>query len=160
MNRRETVFDYVKQILFVYGFTILTLNIFCLLFGESAKDFSTLFSLGNQGLSGATMLQFLLLSAIIVTLRFIFFTDGLIRRVPLAIRTIALFALIILFMMFFIYWFGWFPINMWQPWVMFFLCFGLCAGISTLLTFWKERLENKNLEEALERLKREAEQHE
>ena len=106
------------------------------------------------------MLQFLLLSAIIVTLRFLFFTDGLIKNVPLAIRTIIMFALVISCMVFFIYWFGWFPINMWQPWVMFLLCFGICAGVSTLVTIWKEKLENKMLEDALQRLKQEAEENE
>lgn len=160
MIRRETAFDYMKQIFVVYGFCIFTMSIFCILFGESAQEFSTLFALGNKGLSIATMLQFLLLSAIIVTLRFIFFSDGLIRRVPLALRTIAMFTLVILFMVLFIYWFGWFPINMWQPWAMFFLCFGLSAGISTLLSLWKEKLENKNLEEALERLKQEVQHYE
>lgn len=51
--------------------------------------------------------------------------------------------------------FGWFPINMWQSWMMFFLSFGICFFISTLLTAWKERVENRKMEEALKKLKQE-----
>ncbi len=160
MNRRETVFNYLAQIFLIYGFTILTLNIFCMLFGESAKDFSTIFALGSSGLSLATMIQFFALSVFIATFRFILFSDGLIRKVSLVVRTIVMFTLVIVMMVCFIYLFDWFPINMWQPWVMFFLCFGISAVVSTLLSTWKEKLENQEMEEALERLKAEVNKHE
>lgn len=160
MNRKETVFSYLAQIFLIYGFTVLTLNIFCVFFGESAKEFSTIFALGSQGLSAATMFQFFALSVLIATLRFVIFSDGLIRRVSIVVRTIAMFTMVILIMVAFIYLFGWFPIHMWQPWVMFFLCFGISAAVSTLLSMWKEKLENQVMEDALERLKAEAGKHE
>ena len=37
MEERKTVFDYMGQILMIFGFTILILLVFSLLFGESAK---------------------------------------------------------------------------------------------------------------------------
>ena len=160
MNRKETVFNYLAQIFLIYGFTVLTLNIFCVLFGESAREFSTIFALGRQGLSVATMFQFFALSVLIATLRFVIFSDGLIRRVSIVIRTIAMFTMVILIMVVFIYLFGWFPIHMWQPWVMFFLCFGISAVVSACLSIWKEKLENQVMEDALERLKAEAGKHE
>ena len=160
MNRQETVFDYLKQIAVIYGFTVLALIIFCLLFGENAKEYSTIFALGSRGLSLSTLLQFFLLSVLIATLRFVLFTDGLIRRVPIALRTLLMFSSVIVVIVLFNYWFGWFPINMWQPWVMFFLCFGICAGVSTLLTTWKERLEDEAMAKALERMKQEAAKNE
>lgn len=160
MNKRETVFSYLAQIFLIYGFTILTLNIFCLLFGEDAKDFSTIFAMGSSGLSLATSVQFFALSVFIATFRFVIFSDGLIRKIPIAVRTVIMFTSIIVLMVCFIYLFGWFPVNMWQPWVMFFLCFGVSAAVSTLLSMWKERLENRVMEEALERLKAEAGKHE
>ena len=45
---------------------------------------------------------------------------------------------------------------MWQPWVMFLLCFGVCFTISTVLSVAKEKAETRKMEEALERLKQEA----
>ena len=162
MNRHETVFDYLKQIAVIYGFTVLALIIFCLLFGESAMEYSTIFALGSRGLTLSTLLQFFLLSVLIATLRFLLFTDGLIRKAPIALRTLLMFSSVIVLIVLFNYWFGWFPVNMWQPWIMFFLCFGICAGVSTFLTIWKERLEDEAMAKALERMKQEAvknEQH-
>lgn len=160
MNKKDTVFSYLTQIFLIYGFTILTLTVFCFLFGEGAKDFSTIFALGSSGLSLATMIQFFALSVCIATFRFVLFSDGLIRKVSIAVRTVIMFALVILLMILFIYLFGWFPINMWQPWVMFLLCFGISAVFSTLLSVWKEKLENQMMEEALSRLKAEADNYE
>lgn len=160
MNKKDTVFSYLTQIFLIYGFTILTLTVFCFFFGEGAKDFSTIFALGSSGLSLATMIQFFALSVCIATFRFVLFSDGLIRKVSIAVRTVIMFALVILLMILFIYLFGWFPINMWQPWVMFLLCFGISAVFSTLLSVWKEKLENQMMEEALSRLKAEADNYE
>ncbi len=78
MERKETVFDYLEQIFIIFGITIAVLNIFCLMFGEEAKAFSSMFTLGKNGLSVPTMVQFFFVSVIIATLRFILFTDGLI----------------------------------------------------------------------------------
>lgn len=153
MQKKETVFDYIGQIFVSFGITIAVLNIFCIWFGEEAREYSTIFSLGGEGLSVQTMLQFLLTSSIIVTLRFIFFTDGLIKKVSIAIRTIGMFGSIIVMMALFIYLFGWFPVNMWQAWAMFFICFGVCAGVSAVVSALNEKLENKKMEEALQRLK-------
>lgn len=153
MKKKETVFDYIGQIFVSFGFTVVALNIFCILFGEEAREYSTIFSLGGEGLSVQTMLQFLLTSSIIVTLRFVFFTDGLIKKVSIAIRTIGMFGSIIVMMALFVYLFGWFPVNMWQAWAMFFICFGVCAGVSVAVSALNEKLENKKMEEALQRLK-------
>lgn len=160
MNRRETVFSYLAQIFVIYGCTTCVLNMVCLLCGEEAKSVSTIFALGNDGLSVATSFQFFALSVFIATLRFVIFSDGLIRKVPLVVRTVVMFALVILMIIGFVCLFGWFPIHMWQPWVMFFFCFGVSAAISTLLSAWKEKLENRVMEEALERLKMEVGKHE
>lgn len=153
MRKKDTVFDYVGQIFLVFGFTVICLCAFCFLFGEDAKEFSTIFALGEGGLSITTMLQFFLTSTIIVTLRFVFFTDGLIKKLPIAARTICMLVLVLLFMTVFSIWFGWFPINMWQPWVMFFICFAISAGVSMVVSILKEKAENKKMEEALQRLK-------
>jgi len=154
MKKHETVFDYIGQIFLIYGFTIICLNIFCILFGESAKEYSTIFAMGKYGLSVATMVQFFFVSVVIATLRFVFFTDGLIKKVPLAVRIASMFAIIILVMIVLIIRCGWFPVNKWQPWVMFFVCFGISAGVSTIVSVIKEKIENKKMEEALQRLKR------
>lgn len=154
MKKKETIFDYLMQIFMIYGFTILCICIFCMLFGQEAKEYSTLFALGSQGLSIETMLQFFLLSIIITTLKHVLFTDGLIKNISLVARVIIMFGMIIVTMILFVILFGWFPINMWKPWIMFLVCFFVCAVISTILSYTKEKLENKKMEEALNKLKR------
>ncbi len=155
MEERKTIFDYLGQVFMLFGITLAILILLCLLFGESAKEVSTMFSLGSKGLSVSTMAQFLLVSAIIVALRFLFFTDAIIKNMPMIGRTICMIIIVLITISLFILFFGWFPVEMWQPWAMFFLGFTICFIISTVVTGLKEKVENKKMEEALKRIKQE-----
>ena len=53
MEERKTIFDYMGQIFIIYGFSILTLNIFCILVGEDAQKVSTIYSLGREEIGRA-----------------------------------------------------------------------------------------------------------
>lgn len=155
MEERKTIFDYLGQVFTIYGISIALMCVFCVLFGDGAKDFSSLFALGKEGLSTATMAQFLVISVCIVGIRFLFFTDVIIKKMSLTLRTIWMVISAILVAAAFIIICDWFPIDMWKPWVMFLICFGICFIVSMSITILKERMENKKMEEALERLKKE-----
>lgn len=155
MEKEKNIFDYIGQVFAIFGGTVLILNLFCLLFGESAREVSQMFSLGSSGLSVSVMLQFFGVSILIVVLRFLFFTDRVIKRMSLFGRTISMFAGVLIIIAAFIVLFDWFPINMWKPWLGFLVSFGASVGISTGISLVKERLENKKMTEALERLKQE-----
>lgn len=155
MEERKTIFDYIGQVFMIFGFTMLMLIVFCLLFGESAKGYSTIFSFGKEGIGVETMVQFLLASVFTVTLRWLFFTDTLIKNMSVPLRAVGmvlsdLFVIIVLILLF-----GWFPADEWLPWVMFFLSFAVCFAVSVTVTVFRERMENKRMEEALERLRKE-----
>ena len=90
MEPKKTIFDYLSQVLVIFGFTILVINIFCYIFGNSAKDFSSMFALGNQGIPLAVVFEFLCVSALIAGVRFVFFTDVLIRKMPLWLRMVCM----------------------------------------------------------------------
>lgn len=154
MEDRKTIFDYIIQIFAIFGVTICILNVFCLLFGEDAQAYSTMFSLGKSGLTVNTMLQFWLASVCTVCLRFLFFTETVIKNMTIPLRTICLVAAEVAVIAVFIVTCGWFPADMWKPWAMFFLCFGICFIISLVVTVIRTRLENRKMDEALERLKR------
>ncbi|MDE7367336.1 MAG: hypothetical protein K2N24_08270 [Lachnospiraceae bacterium] len=158
MEEKKTIFDYIGQVFLTFGITIGILNIFCLLFGDSAKEISTIFSLGSDGLSIRTTFQFFLASLCIVIAKFIFFTDVFIKKMSIAMRTVCMVSTVLIVLAVFIRICGWFPVNMWQPWLMFFLCFGISFAISMGVTIFKERMENRKMEEALDRLKREAQE--
>lgn len=155
MDKKFSVLQFFSQVFTIYGITTALLNIFCILFGASAQELSTIFSMGSYGLGVATSFQFLLAVLAITVLRFIFMTDILIKKMPLAARITAMFAGIFVTILIFIFLFGWFPADMPRAWFMFIVCFvASCAG-STMISVLAEKQENRKLEEALKRCKEE-----
>ena len=153
MEEKKTIFDYLAQVMIIFGFTMLVINIFCLVIGNAAKDVSAIFELGNQGITVGITFQFFCISVLITGVRFVFFTDVIIQKMPIWLRTIFMLGFIVIIIAVFIIIFNWFPVSMWQPWVMFFVCFGLSFLGSFLVITVKEKVENKHMEEALRRLK-------
>ena len=157
MEERKTIFDYVGQVFVIFGCTIAALNIFCVWIGEDAREFSTMFSRGSEGLSTATVMQFFLVAVAITLIRFVFFTDVLIKNMSVAGRTFGMITMVLVVMISGIFCWDWFPVNLWEPWLMFALCFGLGFCVSMLVTILKERMQNRKMEEALKRLKEQEE---
>ena len=155
MDNKPTILGYLTQVFMIFGITVLALNVFCLLFGDSARDFSTIFALGSAGLNVTTMLQFLLAIAITIVLRFVFMTDVIIKKMPLAARIIAIFAAAFLNIVVFVILCGWFPVDNLMAWIMFLISFAISCTASTAISIFKEKTENRRLEEALNRLKEE-----
>ncbi len=155
MEEKKTIFDYLGQVFMIFGITVAILNVFCLLFGDSAKEMSSMFVLGSQGIGIRTMAEYLIISAIVVGMRCLFFTDMLIKKLSVAARTALMVLSVLGVTIIFILIFDWFPVNMWQTWTMFFVCFGICFCLSTLMVSLKEKAENRKMQEALRRLKQE-----
>lgn len=155
MDNKPTIFDYLSQVFMIFGITMLLLNIFCLMFGESAKDFSAIFSLGSSGLSVKTMLQFFLAIAITIVFRFIFMTDLLIKKMSITARIIVMFIAVFLNIVVFIILCDWFPANDPIAWTMFLVSFAVSCMVSTVISISKEKYENRQLSEALQKLKEE-----
>lgn len=155
MDKNYSIFKYLSQVFMIYGITVGLLNIFCILFGKSARGFSSIFSLGDAGVGVATSFQFLLASLVIVGLRAVFMTDIFIKKMPLAARVATIFAGVFAVIIAFIFLFRWFPANDLIAWIMFIACFIVSCAASTLISVIAERLENRRLEEALKRCKEE-----
>lgn len=153
MEERKTVFDYIGQIFITFGFSIVALNIFCVLVGEDAQDVSTIYSMGKEGLAITTMAQFFGVSVCITGLKAFFFTDRIIKKMSVAVRSVCMLTSIVVIVVFCAVTFGWFPVNMWQSWAGFLSTFALCFVGSLFLMTLKERTENRKMEEALQRLK-------
>lgn len=153
MEEKKTIFDYFGQVFCVFGIAMTIMAVFCLLFGEESKEISTMFALGNKGLPVETMGQFLGVTAFIVGLRFLFFTDVLIKTMSIFMRTLLMLISVVAVIGVFVYCFGWFPVDMWQAWLMFLVCFGISFAVSLLVMSWKEKLENRKMEEGLKKLK-------
>ena len=154
MERKYTIYDFFSQVFFIFGITIACLSVFVLCFGADAKNKSTIFSMGREGLSIVTMGQYFLMSFLLVLIRVVLFTDIIIKNWSVLKRTIGMFVLIILLIGGFAYGCGWFPVNELLSWVMFLICFLVCATASIILSSLKEKKENEKLQEALEKMKR------
>jgi len=150
MNQKNTILDFFNQVFVIFGITVVCLMVFVALFGEDAEGVSTIFGLGDKGITIATLLQYLLLSVLITALRLIYFTDKFMKKAPIALRTFLMFVSIIITIAVFAMVFGWFPVHMWQAWLAFFVCFGISAGISTAVSVVKEKTDNEKLQAALE----------
>ena len=157
MKRKDDMLRGLGQVMIIFGVTVVVLMFMGLLIGEDAREYSTIFTLGYQGLRTDTLAQFLMLAASITGLRRLLFSDGLISRVSLALRTFLMFFLVVLFVAVFAYAYGWFPVDDLKAWGMFFACFAICSIASAYIMAWKTDRENKEMEEALRKLK-EAEQ--
>ena len=73
MIKKNTIFDYLSSIMIIFSVSIISISFFAYIFGaEGTKDVSSIFSMGNQGISIATITQFFILSIIIATLKYIF----------------------------------------------------------------------------------------
>ncbi len=155
MEERKHLLDYLAQIIQIFGITILVITVICHFTGDEAKDYSTMFVLGSKGIPIDTMLQFFLSSVCVTGIRFLFFSDIIFKKMSIAKRTMAMVLSVIVLTGGFAYLFGWFPVNQAICWISFFICFGICFIISAVVSTLKETMDNKQLEDALKRLKEE-----
>ncbi len=153
MIKKDTIFDFMTNVMMIFGVSVMCLLLFTFLFGEDAKAVSTIFALGNKGIALQTLLQFFVSSFLITVLEWMFFTDKIFKKMSLTVRFILTFISIVILIAVFATIFRWFPVNMVLPWVMFLICFAVCATVSVVLSVLKEKRDNAKLQNALELLK-------
>lgn len=151
MEEKKTFVDYVGQTMSLFGITVVMMSALAILFGEEAQGLSSMFQFGAEGLAISTMAQFFVITVVTTFLRFLFFTEGIIKRGSGLFRTIGMLLGIIAVIVIFVLVFGWFPAEMWQAWIAFAICFAVCFSSSLLIMLWKTNQENKKMEEGLAR---------
>lgn len=156
MEKKPVILDILTKIFTIFGITVLILCVMCSIFGEDAEGYSEIFSLGSKGLSAKTLFEFLLASAVMNGIETLFMTDTIIKDLSLAKRIVFMFVSAFVSVIIFTVLFGWFPINDGSAWLSFIISFAVCCTVGTLISQAKERSENKQLAEALERLKEES----
>ncbi|MFQ7552109.1 MAG: hypothetical protein ACLRMZ_19615 [Blautia marasmi] len=73
MEKDKTIFDFLGNVFCMYGITTALLILFALLFGDSAKEISGMFWLGNEGIPLEVLAEFLLTSFLITGIQYLFF---------------------------------------------------------------------------------------
>ncbi len=155
MTKKNTIFDILAHIMVVWGIEVLSLCVFCSLFGESAKEVSSMFELGSVGVPVATLLQYLILAIVITALRWLFFSDKLIKCLSVILRGAFMLVGTFISVGMSAAVFKWFPVNQAMSWIMFLVSFLICTVVSICVSVLKEKTENRKLQDALERLKKE-----
>ena len=154
-NKINIKYGFINETLIIFSTGILFLTIVGGLIGDSAKQLSTMFSLGNEGLSFSVILQFLAVAVMIAALKEFIYSQKFLQNMMTLWKTVIFLFCIIVIITGFIIAFGWFPVNNVEGWIGFFLSFGVCFVISTLSMVIRTKWESKKYEESFERYKRE-----
>ena len=154
MEDRKTVFEYIAQLFATYGIMVVIFIVINHFVGDEARRVSTLFTLGSSGLSSAMLIQLLLLAVIITAAQNVFLSDILIKNMALIVRNILFFVTVMIAIAVFVILFGWFPVNEAGAWIGFLISFAVCTTVSAVFMRLEERVENKKMQEALNKLKK------
>lgn len=153
MKNKKTIFNYIGEAFITFATSLLFLIIVGLLVGEEVKAYSTMFALGNQGLSFMTMLQFFLMSFVMTLFNYMFFSERVFKNKGFLFRITGMCTSATIAVGVFARMFNWFPIDEWKPWLGYAISFLLFFIISTGLMVLKTNLENRKMEEALKGIK-------
>ena len=154
MEDKKTVFNYISQLFAIYGVVVAIFVAINLIIGNEAGSVSTLFALGSTGLSTKTLIELFVLVIIVTIADNIFLTDLVIKNMPLLVRNILFFSVILVTITVFAAIFGWFPLDNISSWIGFIVSFSVCAVISSILMRLEENAENKKMQEALKKYKK------
>ena len=155
MEKKKTIYDYAAQTLMIFGLMVVFLSVCSCFAGDEGRIHSTLFSLGAEGMSMASLAQMLGLATLTTLIRALFFSDRLFKNLSVLARSIGMVICCIAVIVVFVVVFGWFPASNTLAWLFFALSFGICFAISLWITLSKQKRENEAMAEALERLKSE-----
>lgn len=155
MEDKKTIFNYISQVFATYGMILFIFIFLGITVGESVSGYSSLFELGNRGFSIATLLQLFILAILISIAQITFLTDRWIKNLSLFFRNVLFFGIAIIIIAIFAIFFEWFPINDVKAWIGFILSFSVCTAVSVTISRLEEQAENKKMEQALNRFKRE-----
>lgn len=145
----RNIFKFLSGVLCAFALSMIIMITLVLLVGEDAKAYSSIFQLGSQGIALSTLLQFLLAAGINTVIGWIFAAESVFPRVSAVGKQLLIIGSNGIIVMLFVYIFEWFPIDMWQAWVGFVVCFCVCTAAAILVMFLKTRIENKWFEESL-----------
>lgn len=121
--------------------------------GDASGETSNMFSLGSEGLTSLLLLQFLIISFVIIGLQYLFFSERMFRDMSQSSRIIGMLGSILVLMSIMILLFDWFPEGEIISWVLFVSFFMASFGVSIAVISIKERMENRQMAEGLSRYK-------
>lgn len=153
-DRVLALYKFITQVLIIFSIMILFITLTGIVVGESAKEYSTMFSLGNKGIGYDTILQGLLSSVAITSISKVFLSEKIFKNMMTLWKRILMIISIIIIIVVFIICFKWFPVNLVEAWIGFFISFGGFFFLSTIIMLTKTKREAKKYYELLETYKK------
>lgn len=148
------LYKIISQILIIFSVTLLFIAFIGVVVGEYAKEYSSMFSLGNKGISFDIIFQILLSSIVVSLINQVFYSNKLLKNMMTLWKRVLMIISIIAAIVVFIICFKWFPINLVEAWIGFFVSFGGFFMVSTVIMITKTKREAKKYEELLENYKK------
>jgi len=153
MKRKGAMRESLVRVMCAYGVVVFVLLILSTLIGEEAKEYSTLFALGDEGLENEMLARLVMVIVIIEGGYRLLFSDPLMNTISAAVRWCILGFLTTLTIFIYARMEGWFPLDNLQSWGFFFAFIAFLLFVCAYSMAWKTDRENKEMEEALKRLK-------
>lgn len=144
-----SIFKIISQAAIIFSFMILFIIIIGNVFGDSVKEFSTMFQLGSSGVASSTVLQVVVSSLIISCLKAFLFSEKYFGNMMVLWRSVILILSIFIMIICFVIIFGWFPMDNVSAWISFILSFGVCTGVSTIIMVIKTKSESEKYDRLL-----------
>ncbi|MFT4143877.1 MAG: hypothetical protein QM644_05425 [Mobilitalea sp.] len=156
-HKNNAILSFLTQTLVLFAIDILLLILFAALFGEGARNVSTMYQFGSKGLATSTILQFFLSAATISLIQRIFFSEKIFKQLLVILRTTYMLICILITHIVYILLFQWFSYDDYYAWISFLTCFvgGFVLGLLFMLL--KRRLENRKYDELLSNYKKQRE---
>ena len=151
MEEGKNIWNYLGQIFTTYGIIIFIFIIYGTIFGEDARNSSSLFEYGAEGFSKTTLVQLFIQSFIITLSQIIILTDRVIKKMAFPVRILLFFVVVLVEMIFFILKYEWFSTSEVYAWIGFFASFSVCSIFGIVFSVINEKKENQKMAKALEK---------
>ncbi len=155
MERKFTIFNFLTETLVIFSVSIIFITLCTFFFGEDAQGISSLFQLNSEGLSNKTIMQFLLFAFVMEVLSKFWYSGKFAVKMMVLWRTVFLLLSIVVTVAIFSTLFDWFKIDNYEAWIGFFVVFAFFFGMSILVMVIKTKMENKKVEEGLNKYQKE-----
>lgn len=143
--------SFIRETMYIFAFDMLMLIVLAYFIGEDAKEISTMFRLGSEGLALETMVQYFLSAVVIAGWKSFFFSGKVFRKMMVLWRTVGMLFAAAVSMVCFVAACGWFPINSVEGWAGFVVSFIVCFVVSASCMIYRTRRQSRKYEALLQK---------
>ena len=118
--------SFIRETMYIFAFDMLILIVLAYFIGEEAREISTMFRLGSEGLALETMVQYFLSAAVIAGWKNFFSSRRIFKKMMVLWRTVGMVFAVAVSMVCFVAVCGWFPIDSVEGWIGFVVSFIVC----------------------------------